>query len=1114
MAMTMTFRKSLILIDPAVQDYQHLIQAVDPAHEILILKPDFDGVDQIAQVLKERHDLDSIHIVSHGKPGSLFLGTTRLNLDTLKQYAATIRSWAHALSHQSSIFIYGCQVAAGQQGQTFIRHLHELVNAPIAASTRLIGHQVAGGYGTLDFALGAVQPNFVFQPQVLTAYPHVLAVLLNENFRNDDVIERPWIFGTGAGSDNPFLTARTGVAPSANGLPGAVTALDPVGDGALRLTNNSVDQAAFVIYNSPITSNAGLSITFDFFAYNGVGTNGVRPGGDGISFFLIDGAQAPTTAGAFGGSLGYAQKRVNNLPGIVGGYLGIGLDEFGNFASEADFSGGPQQRVGGPGERIDSITIRGRGSGLDGYEFIATSGTLASGIDNVTATDRDDATRRARIDITPAGILSVRVDLNNDGDFLDVGEAPTTTSGIDIGVENGGVIPSSFKFGFASSTGDATNVHEVRNLLISTFSTAPTVTDASVAVSPGSTVTVTGLSGTDAETSVESFTVVTLPAATEGVLFLGNPLTGGTPVTAGQVLTPAQLPQLFFQAQPGFTGGTFTYRATDTDGDISQTPGTVSLVPTNNQAPTAGNATVNVSPGSSANISSLPATDADGTIASYTIVTLPPANQGQLFLGNPASGGTPIAAGQVIPVAQIGQLFFQPASGFSGTSFTYTATDDRGAIDLTPATVTLNRINNIPPTLPGNSTTALAPNDTTNLTGLAGRDSDGSVTGYVISTVPTTAQGTLFLGDPDQGGTPVTAGQRLTAAQINQLFFQPGPGFTNTSFTYAAIDDQGATSDPRTVTLARQTTTPGTPDTCETGITRRGNNSNNTIVGTPDSDRLFGQNSNDTLRGRGCNDLLDGGRGNDRLFGGDDRDNLQGRQNNDFLDGGRGNDQLNGGLGRDRVKGGRGNDTAFGRRGADRLNGNGGDDRLDGGQGRDRLRGGDGDDVVLGRQGNDRIEGGKGDDLAGGGLQQDVVLGRSGNDRLNGNRGNDRLRGGSQNDILAGGIGQDTLTGGGGEDTMQGGSGRDLFVYRNARHGIDTILDFTISEDRIGLRNIFERGNYNRTPRFDRYVRLQQVGSDTLLRIDANGDASGGFRGLAILSGISASELSAASFVV
>ena len=67
----------------------------------------------------------------------------------------------------------------------------------------------------------------------------------------------------------------------------------------MRLTSNAKDQAAFVIYNNPISSADGLKVIFDLFAYDGTGA-------DGVSFFLIDGAATPTQAGGFGGSLGYA----------------------------------------------------------------------------------------------------------------------------------------------------------------------------------------------------------------------------------------------------------------------------------------------------------------------------------------------------------------------------------------------------------------------------------------------------------------------------------------------------------------------------------------------------------------------------------------------------------------------------------------------------------------------------------------------------------------------------------------------------------------------------------------------------------------------------------------
>ena len=59
----------------------------------------------------------------------------------------------------------------------------------------------------------------------------------------------------------------------------------------------------------------------------------------------------------------------------------------------------------------------------------------------------------------------------------------------------------------------------------------------------------------------------------------------------------------------------------------------------------------------------------------FTIQTLPSTTAGILYLNN-----APVVPGQVIPLAQAGQLFFDPVAGYVGTgTFTYTATDDSGA---------------------------------------------------------------------------------------------------------------------------------------------------------------------------------------------------------------------------------------------------------------------------------------------------------------------------------------------------------------------------------------------------------------------------------------------------
>jgi Ca2+-binding RTX toxin-like protein len=222
---------------------------------------------------------------------------------------------------------------------------------------------------------------------------------------------------------------------------------------------------------------------------------------------------------------------------------------------------------------------------------------------------------------------------------------------------------------------------------------------------------------------------------------------------------------------------------------------------------------------------------------------------------------------------------------------------------------------------------------------------------------------------------------------------------------------------------------------------------NDRIDGGTGDDRLFGENGNDRLKGRPGNDWLDGGTGNDGLFGQNGNDRLDGRAGNDRLFGQNGNDRLDGGSGNDVLLGRNGNDHLDGGSGNDHLFGQNGTDRLDGGSGNDRLFGQNGDDVLLGGNGRDRLDGQVG---------EDVMFGGSGNDTLRGGNGNDRLFGGDGRDFLIGGTGNDRLDGGAGNDKLSGGLGLDCFLFTSApssRSNWDDIIDFSTSDDRIGLDN-------------------------------------------------------------
>jgi len=190
--------------------------------------------------------------------------------------------------------------------------------------------------------------------------------------------------------------------------------------------------------------------------------------------------------------------------------------------------------------------------------------------------------------------------------------------------------------------------------------------------------------------------------------------------------------------------------------------------------------------------------------------------------------------------------------------------------------------------------------------------------------------------------------------------------------------------------------------------------------------------------------------GDNRLIGTPGADVIQTFAGNDNIAGGDGADVILTGGGNDSVGGGAGNDQVAAGAGNDQVAGGGGDDLLYGGKGSDLVDGGDGNDIVSGDKGNDIVSGGSGNDTAYGGQGEDTISGGDGNDSIFGGQGNDIIDGGAGNDFISGDRGSDVLTGGAGSDTFyfasigSDNSGREAY-------GVDTITDFTPTEDKIRL---------------------------------------------------------------
>lgn len=155
---------------------------------------------------------------------------------------------------------------------------------------------------------------------------------------------------------NPYYKSKAHVGGKTGKLP------DPIGEGALRLTNgdtkiggtNANGIRGAVVSKDDYPSNQGLKVTFSTATYGGNGYVGT--GADGMSFFLSDSSYAQSVGGT-GGTLGYACGHNDGgfEPGVEGGYLSLGSDEFGNFSNRDNVASD------GPGGN-NVIAIRGSGS--------------------------------------------------------------------------------------------------------------------------------------------------------------------------------------------------------------------------------------------------------------------------------------------------------------------------------------------------------------------------------------------------------------------------------------------------------------------------------------------------------------------------------------------------------------------------------------------------------------------------------------------------------------------------------------------------------------------------------------------------------------------------------
>ncbi|TXI14069.1 MAG: hypothetical protein E6Q66_07780, partial [Pedobacter sp.] len=317
---------------------------------------------------------------------------------------------------------------------------------------------------------------------------------------------------------NTFRNTGNDGDPIVTGLSAAL--IGTPGDGWLRLTSNMGNQRGYAYIDKPFTPPLGMSIQFAYRAWapDGISNNIGIGLADGISVYLFDGATT-FNPGSCGGGLMYSRSYCGGVGGAVasaldGGYVGIGLDEYGNYSCKdaiASDDNGPGTDATRATNYSSSIAIRGSSPNtayIGGTNvnlknaFDATLNGVAIG--TTTAGNPPDVNkyyRQVRFYLLPTGSYPVQ----GQPDIPDNNVAADGTVDMLISVfiqtQTGGPFRTviynkrlnqrirvdgtkTFKIGFGASTGGGYSNHDIRDMVAA----APMQLQTINTVTPGTTV--------------------------------------------------------------------------------------------------------------------------------------------------------------------------------------------------------------------------------------------------------------------------------------------------------------------------------------------------------------------------------------------------------------------------------------------------------------------------------------------------------------------------------------------------------------------------------------------------------------------------------------------------
>ena len=243
----------IVFVDPTVPNYREVIAGIGSTVDVVVLDATRDGMEQIAESLAGRSDIDAIHLISHGSSGELQLGTGTLTAESMSgAYANEMATIREALSDHADILVYGCDFGEGSEGVDTVNLLAEITGADVAASSDRTGHIDLGGDWEFEVQVGSIETDLALTD---TTQMNWVGILGTETVR-DEFSTRSY-----GNNDGTQRWASTWSETDADG--GGVKGGDiRVKSGQLRIDTDAVGNAASRSVDLSGATSATLTFTY------------------------------------------------------------------------------------------------------------------------------------------------------------------------------------------------------------------------------------------------------------------------------------------------------------------------------------------------------------------------------------------------------------------------------------------------------------------------------------------------------------------------------------------------------------------------------------------------------------------------------------------------------------------------------------------------------------------------------------------------------------------------------------------------------------------------------------------------------------------------------------